>query len=253
MAFEEYNGPQLQDVTKPPRDFEGLSEDKCIELVKDWFFDNFEDPVHHDMHISAEGGYQYIWGGPYDASEILYEAFEEVLSEEIIKAAINDIESDGTYNWTVASTRVLPPEEDPQIPFDEMQKYISELESALAEIRNAPAGIGHNKPPEPLEQTPLTVIDIQNINININILKEQKPYEIENKEQVSGAFNSLKEISSKLGEYFADKGKIFIDEAVKAAGAEIGKRGTQLGAIYTAYEILEKIIQSGIQWMQTLL
>lgn len=256
MVLESYNGPQLDDVTPPPRDFDSLSKEDCIEAVTTWFFENFEDPVHHDSYISAEGGYQYIWGGPYDASEILWEAFEGHLPPEIIEEAIEDIQSDGTFDWTSANRRVQPPEpeleEDPVFSFREMKKRISELEDALAKYQERPAGIGHNGPPEPIEEEPLDRIDIQNITINIKVLKSQEPYKVNEKEKVNKALGQLDSISKKLGAYFARKGDLFIDEAVKAAGAELGKRaiqaGTAVGAAYAIYEILEKLLHSANHW-----
>jgi hypothetical protein len=250
MTLESYNGPQLDNVTVPPEDFEGLSKEECIDIVKEWFGENFEDPVHNDMYITAEGGYQYIWGGPYDAREIIWEAFEKVLPEETIEAVIEDLESDGTTNWTSAHRRVQPPEEDidPAIPFNEMQRHISELEEAIANLQNRPAGIGHNRPPEPIEDAPITNIDIENITVNINILKSQEPYNVEDKEQVEQAVEELSTIRKKLGDYFAEKGKEFIDEAIKAAGAEFGKNAMRVGALYAASKILEKLVQAAVSW-----
>lgn len=171
-----------------------------------------------------------------------------------MEAAIEDIQSDGTLNWTVAHRRVQPPEpdEDPILPFGEMQRYISELERALINLQERPVGIGHNRPPEPIEEVPLTKIDVQNITVNIDILKSQKPYNVDDKEKVNNAIGQLTSISKKLGNYFAEKGKTFIDEAIKAAGAEFGKKGIQVGAVYVICELLEKIIHSALSWFHML-
>jgi hypothetical protein len=36
---------QLDPLSPPPEDFDGLSVDDAAELIKGWFLDNFEDPV----------------------------------------------------------------------------------------------------------------------------------------------------------------------------------------------------------------
>ena len=41
------------------------------EAMRKWFFEHFEDPAHRTPYESREGGYQWIWGGPYDARERL--------------------------------------------------------------------------------------------------------------------------------------------------------------------------------------
>ena len=57
----------------------GLRRGEAIQRVTDWFFSNFEDPVHHTPW--DEGGYVYIWGGPYDAREEIEAAFGSQISE----------------------------------------------------------------------------------------------------------------------------------------------------------------------------
>lgn len=39
------------------------------DFVRDWFFYMYEDPASQTPYESAEGGYQYIWGGPFEARE----------------------------------------------------------------------------------------------------------------------------------------------------------------------------------------
>jgi len=34
-------------------------------MMADWFLANFENPAECTPYESAEGGYQWIWGGPY--------------------------------------------------------------------------------------------------------------------------------------------------------------------------------------------
>jgi hypothetical protein len=47
------------------------SRETKLAVMKTWFFENYEDPVENTLYESAEGGYQYIWGGPYDAHQEL--------------------------------------------------------------------------------------------------------------------------------------------------------------------------------------
>ncbi|MGR4844944.1 hypothetical protein ACIPSK_20395 [Rhizobium sp. LARHSG275] len=79
--------------------FRRLSRVRKIASMVEWFFDNFEDPAEKTPHASSDGGYQYIWGGPYDASEELYSHFGDVATEELIQAAVDEVQRDGLFEW----------------------------------------------------------------------------------------------------------------------------------------------------------
>jgi hypothetical protein len=86
-----------------------------IETMADWFRDNFEDPAEDTPHDSAEGGYQWIWGGPFDAEEELNEVFGGQLTallgpdkaDELIGFTAKQIEDeDSVIEWAPASNRI---------------------------------------------------------------------------------------------------------------------------------------------------
>jgi hypothetical protein len=45
-----------------------IAHEAIVDAMVEWFFNNFEDPVHHTPY---DGGYVWIWGGPYDARDEL--------------------------------------------------------------------------------------------------------------------------------------------------------------------------------------
>lgn len=65
----------------------------AIEEMKEWFFNNYDDPANFLPYISRAGGYQYIFGGPYDVNEVLFENFSHEYSDDYIQCAIDSIES----------------------------------------------------------------------------------------------------------------------------------------------------------------
>ncbi|HHQ4772502.1 TPA: PIN domain-containing protein [Aeromonas veronii] len=73
--------------------FSALSNDEKIEEMKSWFLSNFEDPAHSCPYESREGGYQYIWGGPYYARDEIVNEFEGIASDAIINEVVDDLES----------------------------------------------------------------------------------------------------------------------------------------------------------------
>ena len=95
--------------------------EEAVTLVKQmvaWFRDHYEDPVENTPYCSEEGGYIYIWGGPYDAREEIeghfatqQGAFSEDEWGEIIAAAVDEVEEDGGPEWT----KPPPPEPEPDV------------------------------------------------------------------------------------------------------------------------------------------
>jgi DNA-binding MarR family transcriptional regulator len=73
--------------------------DQQIELMREWFLSRYCDPANETPYESAEGGYIWIWGGPYYAEEELQERFAGVVDDETIEALADDLNSDGIYEW----------------------------------------------------------------------------------------------------------------------------------------------------------
>lgn len=78
---------------KAAQRFSYMTKDEAIGEIKAWFFSNFEDPVNNCPYESGEGGYQYIWGGPYDAREEIEAEFGEVVPQAVIDEVVDELES----------------------------------------------------------------------------------------------------------------------------------------------------------------
>lgn len=61
-----------------------------------WFRAHFEDPAVRTPYESAEGGYMWIWGGPYDAKEELENEFGGVVPFDVIEQLSRDLQAE---NW----------------------------------------------------------------------------------------------------------------------------------------------------------
>jgi hypothetical protein len=149
------------------------------ELMIQWFHQNFEDPAESTPHDSAEGGYQWIWGGPYDVADELFSKFGDIASEALIDEVVKHVERHGLSQWAPVHTADdYDPPETPEEPaqldafLDEPSPLYGSAEehqarlrarAAVDELRHAldtppPTGVGHNRPPkddEPQEITEL--------------------------------------------------------------------------------------------------
>ena len=98
-----------------------------LEVMRDWFYSIYEDPVENTPYVSSEGGYIYIHGGPYEAIEEIDREFGGIVHEEIIHALaseLDDISSVWTKHSGVDEDQFDEPGEPPIIddldePFDE--------------------------------------------------------------------------------------------------------------------------------------
>ncbi len=98
MQDRKYTTPDLvseitsEDLAKMPDEYQ-------IEVMKAWFYSKYEDPIDSCPYESKEGGYQFIWGGPYDAREELDEEFSDILTDKIITQLAEELESE-CWEWS---------------------------------------------------------------------------------------------------------------------------------------------------------
>lgn len=125
---------------EPPDDDEqgeeGADDRKSrIDALVEWFFGRFEDPVHRLPYVSADGGYQWIYGGPYDAREELEESFPDV-AQDIIDAAVDEIEADGLTEWAPVSSRedYVDPDDDGLSGEHDLNEVVRDLDDLISGI-----------------------------------------------------------------------------------------------------------------------
>lgn len=71
-----------------------LNADGKKELMEYWFRLNYEDPAERTPYESAEGGYMWIWGGPFETREVLYEEFDGKVDEELIEELATELDGE---------------------------------------------------------------------------------------------------------------------------------------------------------------
>lgn len=117
---------------EPPDDGERQAR---IDTLVEWFFERFEDPAHRLPYETAEGGYQWIYGGPYDAREQLEENFPYEAGH-VIDAAVDRIESDGLTEWAPVSKPedYQDPEDEEAYREDDLNEIVRELDDLISSI-----------------------------------------------------------------------------------------------------------------------
>ncbi|TCS36681.1 hypothetical protein [Reinekea marinisedimentorum] len=102
-----------------------------IEVMRTWFFQRYQDPVHECPYDGREGGYQYIHGGPYEAGEELFDEFGEFIDEEIIEKLASELE-DECIEWSGISQ----PDDYDDYLFDIAGSVADPYKDLLASIEN---------------------------------------------------------------------------------------------------------------------
>ncbi len=93
-------GYQTSDFEEVLRDdLPDEDRDVRLDVMRTWFFQNYEDPAERTPYESAEGGYIWIWGGPYEARECLEEEFGGLVPDEEIEELAEEL-TDICWQWT---------------------------------------------------------------------------------------------------------------------------------------------------------
>ncbi len=108
---EKGRGPALRGYTLKDgkhissRSLREAERDGQLTAMRHWFHQNYENPVESCPYESREGGYQYIYGGPYEAREQLDEEFSGVVDDEVIEELADELD-DITPYWSGNSDNV---------------------------------------------------------------------------------------------------------------------------------------------------
>lgn len=182
---QRYYSDEDTDKGLTPSELKRTRRERQKEYMRHWFHSNFQDPVHETPYNSEEGGYLYIWGGPYNAHEELEAEFGRLVPFERIEELANEIEDeDGIYDWAPGLDHpdttqrkiawLQDQDEFPPSDADALEDVIERLESGVKPIYGSAdelkkrrvaleslerlklalpnptplhGGIGHNRPP----------------------------------------------------------------------------------------------------------
>ena len=70
-----------------------------IRAMRRWFLDRYEDPQNETPYDSEDGGYVFVWGGPYDPNDVIQERFDHVVPFKVMRALIDELYVDVGDEW----------------------------------------------------------------------------------------------------------------------------------------------------------
>jgi hypothetical protein len=110
-----------------------LDRETQLEVMRHWFYSNFENPVEHCPYESAEGGYQYVYGGPYEPQEELEGKFAGTVPDELI-AELTDELTDVSWLWSGTSNN-YDPDDDLIRSIVESPKHLEAFQRSIVSVQ----------------------------------------------------------------------------------------------------------------------
>lgn len=77
----------------------GAPRDLQIDAMRRWFLGRYEDPANQTPYSSQEGGYMFVWGGPYDPNDVTQERFDQVVPYKVMEGLIHDLWQEVGDKW----------------------------------------------------------------------------------------------------------------------------------------------------------
>lgn len=287
MATTRYFSANDPEIGVTPAQLRRLGRARQIEYMLYWFESNFEDPAQETPYNGQEGGYLYVRGGPYDASEQLYDEFGRWVTEDRIQEVADQVESEGITDW--APGRNHPDnqrarqewyeERDEREETDEptaietitrqLESGISptygslseieerkailarldQLDAALVTMQPSHGRIGHNRPPDEEPQSSY-LIDAREAaaDIRAELIKDTPDAVV------------VVKAASRLGSAFSwllKKIDVTVESFAKtlgqaAATAAVASIYFKPGSISAAAEIATDVISMTVSWLQNI-
>jgi hypothetical protein len=259
MARKERYYSDFDDLGVTPSQLKRLGKARKREYMLHWFHRNFEDPAQETPWNGEEGGYLYIWGGPYGADGVLHEEFGTLVTEKLIEEVAEEVQSEGIYDWapgpdhpdqrsreeewreemgdqelTEAAPDIdhiireleagLVPQYGDGYEIELRQKIlerIDRLKDALRMVTPPKHGqIGHNHPP-PDDDTPQAQFVTQ-VQAATDVLQQELKKETPDALAIAHATSKIK---SALG-YLTKKADVAVDSFAKTIGASLAVGAT---------------------------
>ncbi|MEM7687612.1 MAG: hypothetical protein AAF291_01190 [Pseudomonadota bacterium] len=220
----------------------------AIEGMVGWFESQFEDP---QVRTPSDGeGNFYFWnGGPFEAMDILDGNFSEDYEEDWIRAAADEVERGGVFEWAPKQGGAYfePQDDDDAVNTtrEDMLVQISALRQQLSELPVRPKNFGHNQPPEEIGAPPYDDDDRLEIETLLTETERELSSETPSIDKLTETRKGLSRFSEKALGYLGAKADLAIDEIIK--------KGVIAGAAYLAFgENLQKLVDGIADFLHNL-
>jgi hypothetical protein len=228
-----YRWEEEQQLLKTEEEAE--KRQSAIDDMVQWFSEQFEDPQNETHYDSEDGRYIYMWGGPFDAHDVLTDFFGSEYEEKWIADAVESVQSDGTFEWAPKASGDYydHPEQDvydaAEIALDEQDEtdkgeiadrifaQLDELEKRIAELEVTPSSLGHNNPPDEIGLPPYDEEAKKELAKAIAETREEVSADDPNAGKLQKSESTFRKWSKAILLWIGRKADLAVDEAIKAS------------------------------------
>ncbi|WP_146201966.1 hypothetical protein [Teichococcus aestuarii] len=184
--------------------------------MEQWFRANYEDPVHH-MPVER-GEYQYPFGGPYDAANVLHNEYDGIVPDEFIGelasrlegespnwAPVLDMRDEDAGEWADHAPAVERPSRA------EILRRLEAAEAALTKLAPQHGGIGHNNPPD----GPLTAEEHREATAAVAEIRAEVAAQVPDRSRLRRAAEVVGRAAASISRWLAKRVEVAVDEAIK--------------------------------------
>lgn len=273
---DRYYSPEEDDNFVMRDHFDQLSRDSQVKYMVHWFHGLFWDPANETPYNGREGGYLYIHGGPYDASDEFYEEFGAIVSDDVIQEAVDEVETDGITEWAPTHAHpdqiayredALADDDEPPIPSleeirrrlaedvspqfgnayenesrIELQGEISRLRELLANQTPQYGGMGHNRPPDDMALTDELAADLDRALGTADSEIGKREPDVSEVAAAAGVFQ-------RLLAWGAAKADLTLDAFLKSFGTAAGVGIVAVGDWKSIWSQLVEVSQATLKWL----
>lgn len=94
-AFLPFGGPvEFDDAW-----LRNADRDDQLIAVKEWFLARYRDPAYETPYNGCEGGFLFIYGGPYDPADVIHKRFGGVVEDDVIDGVVDDLYAEVGDRW----------------------------------------------------------------------------------------------------------------------------------------------------------
>jgi hypothetical protein len=110
------------------------TEDQKIAM-RAWFLARYCDPAIETPYNGEEEGYLYIFGGPYDPSDVLFERFAGVVDDDLIQEVVEEMYGEVGDQWASIRSGMDEYDDDYGVVVEERNEPFRQLCDRLEQSR----------------------------------------------------------------------------------------------------------------------
>lgn len=222
--------------------------ESAVEDMVQWFNSQFEDPANDTPWDGEDKEYVYVFGGPFEAIDVIGDQYADRYSDEWINEAVKHVQRHGHFEWAPKSSGDYYEHPEPDVDEADLTvanaidktdaigillAKVDRLEQRLEEI--APA-YGHNGPPHEIGVPPYDDEDRDKLKELVSIVRGELAKAQPDPSSLHTEAEKAATIGAKILAYAAKTADTAVQESVKTAA----KWGTAIGiAQLTGFDLAQ--------------